>query len=60
MVRNEQKRLRIGTVDVTLSPHMDADSTQLAGCLDQFEDFCVVTQSVREGLDVRVHVEPTR
>ncbi len=59
MVRNEQKRLRIGTIDVTLNPYMGADSAELAACLDQFEDFCVVTQSVRGGLDVRVHVEPT-
>lgn len=30
----------------------------VAKCLGSFEDFCVVTQSVREGIDVRVRVEP--
>lgn len=58
IVRTEQKRLRIGAIDVTLHPRIAADSEALARCLGSFEDFCVVTQSVRAGLDVRVHVEP--
>jgi hypothetical protein len=28
-------------------------------CLELFEDFCVVTQSVRAGINVEVDVEPT-
>lgn len=35
-----------------------ADAAALGNCLDVFEDFCVVTQSVREGIDVEVTVEP--
>ncbi len=58
LVRNENKRLRVGTVDVTIRPKVPADSAELARCLGTFEDFCVVTQSVREGIDVRVRVEP--
>ena len=34
-----------------------ADGPGLLACLDGFEDFCVVTQSVREGLEVNVNVE---
>jgi hypothetical protein len=56
LVRNERNRLRIGKVDVTLRPEL-ADSSASAACLEAFEDFCVVTQSVREGIDVRVHVD---
>jgi organic hydroperoxide reductase OsmC/OhrA len=58
IVRTENKRLRIGAVDVVLHPRIAADSEALAKCLGSFEDFCVVTQSVRQGLDVRVRVEP--
>lgn len=56
LVRNENKRLRIGALDVTLHPDLPDGEAALGSCLDLFEDFCVVTQSVRQGLDVRVHV----
>jgi uncharacterized OsmC-like protein len=58
IVRNEQKRLRIGKIDVKLHPRVDGDAAQLMNCLEAFEDFCVVTQSVRQGLEVNVSVEP--
>ncbi|MCC6620714.1 MAG: OsmC family protein [Deltaproteobacteria bacterium] len=59
LVRNEERRLRIGSIDVALRPRVAAGSPAIGACLSTFEDFCVVTQSVRNGLDVRVHVEPT-
>lgn len=59
IVRNEDKRLRIGAIDVRLLPTLDGSELEREKCLAMFEDFCVVTQSVRAGLDVRVHVEPT-
>jgi uncharacterized OsmC-like protein len=59
LVRNDAKRLRIGRVDVHLHPKLPPDHPALGDCLKTFEDFCVVTQSVRAGLDVRVAVEPT-
>lgn len=60
LVRNERQRLRIGVVDVVLRPELPAgaDAQGFARCSAAFEDFCVVTQSVREGLDVRVRLEP--
>ena len=57
LVRNEDKRIRIGRVDVTIQAPVERDSKALLACLDGFEDFCVVTQSVREGLEVNVNVE---
>lgn len=57
VVRNEQKRLRVGKVDVTLRVPVERDSPALLQCLDTFEDFCIVTQSVRGGIDVKVNVE---
>src|SRR5688500_8266784 len=60
LVRNEAKRLRIGRIDVTLHPEVSGAGVDFERCLDDFEDFCVVTQSVRDGLDVQVKVEPVQ
>ncbi len=57
IVRNENKRLRIGKVDVTIQAPVPRESQALLSCLDGFEDFCIVTQSVRQGLEVNVNVE---
>jgi uncharacterized OsmC-like protein len=58
LVRNDRGRLRIGSVDVRLHPTVEAGTEGFEKCLEAFEDFCVVTQSVREGLAVHVKVEP--
>lgn len=55
--RNEKGRHRIAGLDVVISlaekkeeiPHLDR-------CLQQFEDFCIVTESVRRGIPVSVKV----
>ena len=57
IVRNDQKRLRIGKVDVAIHTGRPADDPALARCLETFEDFCIVTQSVRSGIEVTVHVD---
>ncbi len=57
VVRNEERRLRIGKVDVTLHTSILATDPALQACLGTFEDFCVVTQSVRKGIDVAVRVD---
>jgi organic hydroperoxide reductase OsmC/OhrA len=60
MMRNEHGRLRIGSLDVRLTPVVPSGQQErTARCLELFEDFCVVTQSVRSGLDVNVDVRPT-
>ncbi len=57
MERNEERRLRVGRVDVAIQFDSPADSMEhLDRVLDQFEDFCVVTQSVRSGFPVNVTV----
>ena len=56
IVRNEARRLRVGGVNVTLHTSLATDHPLLAGSLSTFEDFCVVTQSVRQGIDVAVKV----
>lgn len=59
VVRNERGRLRIGSIDVSLAPSVvGEDRERMSRCLEVFEDFCIITQSVRDGIDVSVHVEP--
>lgn len=55
--RNERGRLRIGGLEATLeldTPGVEA--SQLRRCLELFEDYCVVTASVRAAVPVRVRV----
>lgn len=58
--RNAAGRLRIGSVEVDLHPGLQLapeDAGRVARCLELFEDFCVVTGSVREGIPVQVRVD---
>jgi|SRR5450631_1100938 organic hydroperoxide reductase OsmC/OhrA len=57
MTRNAQGRLRIGRIGVDLHLALPAaDVRMLDRILAQFEDFCVVTQSVRAAIPVDVRV----
>lgn len=56
--RNEDGRLRVESSDVTL--HLELapeDRDRAARCLEVFEDYCVVTGAVRQGIEVDVAVE---
>lgn len=57
--RNEEGRLRIQRADVRLSPTVTPEVRQQMGrCLDAFEAFCTVTQSLRKGFPVGISLEP--
>ncbi len=57
LMRNEQGRWRIPRAEVVLHlPGQNADYQHLDRVLAQFEDFCVVTQSVRQGIEIDVSV----
>jgi len=59
LVRNERGRLRIGEIKVRLEPRFASPGHERVGrCLELFEDFCIVTQSVRAGIDVAVEMAP--
>jgi organic hydroperoxide reductase OsmC/OhrA len=56
-VRNAQNRMRIGSIAVDLQLGVGANAiASLDRILAQFEDFCVVTQSVRSAIPVTVRV----
>ena len=55
--RTDRGRLRIGGFDVAIHLAEQAESVgHLDRCAQQFEDFCVVTESIRRGIPVRVRV----
>ncbi|HXH24049.1 MAG TPA: OsmC family protein [Vicinamibacterales bacterium] len=56
--RNEAGRLRVTRIDVRLSPAVGDNGASLARCREIFEDYCPVTQSLRQGIPVGVTVEP--
>ena len=58
--RNEKGRLRVGHLRVKIEPRVRAeDRDRMRRCLEVFEDYCVVTESVRKGVLVEVAVEPS-
>jgi organic hydroperoxide reductase OsmC/OhrA len=58
-LRNPQGRLRIGGIEVKIQPEVaPEDRDRMGRCMELFEEFCVVTQSVRHGIEVRIDVQP--
>lgn len=56
--RNAAGRLRIGGIQVRLLPRWTKETAAKAErSLKIFEDFCVVTESVRQGVPVQVQVQ---
>lgn len=59
VTRNDEGRLRVGDLRVALAPTVrPSDRERIARCLELFEEFCIVTGSVRRGIPVQVEVVP--
>jgi len=57
LARNEKGRLRIEKVDVAITLEEGPDTPgRLERCAGLFEDYCLVTQSVRRGIPVHVSI----
>lgn len=57
LVRNDKGRWRIDGIKVIMKPTVnESDFEKLKRCLTMFEDFCIVTESVRKGVKVDVHI----
>ena len=58
LARNDRGRWRIQGIDVEIAPevHGPESEAKLARCREMFADFCIVTESVRHGVPVRVSV----
>jgi len=59
LARNETGKWRVQSLKVSIKadPTNEADRERMRRCVEIFEDFCVVTQSVRKGIDVQVAVQ---
>ena len=58
LIRNECGRLRIGKIAVEIDPHVaESQREGLKRCLELFEDFCMVSQSVRQGVEISCRVK---
>jgi uncharacterized OsmC-like protein len=57
MSRNEYGRWRVERIAVLLDPRVPREELDaLEGCVERFEEYCIVTESVRQGIDVQVTV----
>ena len=55
---NEHDFQRVVEVEVEIDPNVSrAEKEQAARWMESFEDFCIVTQRMREGIDVSVRVK---
>jgi organic hydroperoxide reductase OsmC/OhrA len=56
--RNKEGYLRIAQLDVQVQLEVnEEDKTRVSHCLTLFENYCTVTQSVRQGIEVKVDVK---
>lgn len=55
--RNREGRWRIREIEVEIAPEVaDGHEKQLERCAEIFENFCIVSQSVRQGIPINVRV----
>jgi len=55
--RNEKGRWRISGIKVKMKPVVEeVDRKKLERCLEMFEDFCIATASIRQGIKVDVEI----
>ena len=57
LFKNEKGLTRIKSIEIQISLEVnEKDQTRLQRCLTIFEDYCTVTQSIRQGIPVDVTV----
>lgn len=60
LARNERGRLRITDLRIRIAPVVPAEQRdRMTRCLELFEDFCLVTRSVQQGIAITTEVAPS-
>ncbi len=55
--RNQEGRWRIREIEVEMTPEVpEGNLKQLERCAEIFENFCIVSQSIRQGIPIKVTV----
>jgi uncharacterized OsmC-like protein len=58
ITRNDEGRFRIQGISARIVTEIPSEEQErVSRCLDVFEDFCIVSGSVREGIEIDVEVE---
>ncbi|MCG3218366.1 MAG: OsmC family protein [Candidatus Heimdallarchaeota archaeon] len=58
MGRNEEGRLRIKKVEIEIETKLDQEKEKkIKRCIEMFEKFCVVSQSLTEGIEIEAKVK---
>jgi organic hydroperoxide reductase OsmC/OhrA len=62
IVRNEKGYLRVKQIKVDMYPEAKSpdDIKRMDRCLQIFQDYCIVTESVRKGIPVEVNVKESQ
>ena len=63
MSRNESGRLRLGQMEVSIrmaGTPAEAEASRMLRCAGLFEQFCTVTESIRQGIPIAVTVQDER
>ena len=60
MHRNDKGRWRISEINVEINPEINTEefASQYDRCYKLFEDFCIVSKSIEEGIPINVEVIP--
>jgi uncharacterized OsmC-like protein len=57
LTRNSEGRLRIKEFNVNIKPEiLDDETKKMERCTEIFENFCVVSQSIRQGIPINVKI----
>jgi uncharacterized OsmC-like protein len=57
LTRNSKGRLRIKEFNVDINPEiLDEDTKKIERCTNIFENFCIVSQSIRQGIPINVEI----
>jgi len=57
IARNEEGRWRIKQIRAKMHPQVDEEQrSHLERCIEIFEQYCIATQSIRQGIPVQVEV----